>query len=148
MNKKEVMWLMDEIQSYYPNFDVTDQRVEAWSKVFIDTEYRSALTNLKNYVSTEEKNVPPSVARLKQKSGGTDYVSMTFDQHRGVMLWRPDGGDTYEIPLTYHKGGYWTDADGREYVFAQTDVEYWDKFYKVDEVDTTEINALIGYEVY
>ena len=155
MTKKEVMWLMDQIQSYYPNFDVTEARVDAWTRVFTTTEYRTALSNLTEYVSTEEKNTPPSVARLKRHPETDNYVSMRFIQHRGVMLWTPKGGETYEVPLTYHRGGYWTDDEGREYTFAETNAEYWDKLYGVEIMDSgetqdymTKINANVGFELF
>ena len=131
MTKQETIRLMQVINGYYPNFDVTEERAEAWKNSMVEVEYKIAYRNLMDYVSTEEKNVAPSIARLKRNAKKSDfYHFMVFDQHRDVIIWRPsETADAVEIPVFYYKGTF-IDDEGREYAFPNMNVEYWDDFYK------------------
>lgn len=135
MNKRETLMLMDAVQSYYPNFDVTDERVDAWTRVLADVEYRTVYRSLVDYVSNEEKTIPPSVARLKRNSKKSDAWSyMVLDQHRNVVIWKPsEDAKAVEIPVLYYRGTF-IDSDGNEYAYPDMDDAYWEARSKVSRV--------------
>ena len=68
----------------------------------------------------------------------------TLDQHRSIVLWHKDNGETDEIPVTYWDGSFW-DKEMNEYTFAEVNKEYWDNYYKDQKVKRINIPSFDEY---
>ncbi|MBY0597723.1 replicative helicase loader/inhibitor [Bacillus bingmayongensis] len=62
MEKKEVVSLLRYIVAAYPNFELTDERIQVWIDLLEDSSYSKTMEKLKQHCKT--KKFPPSVAEI------------------------------------------------------------------------------------
>ena len=126
MNLQETVKLCEMIKNYYPQFEFSKMKIQAWCRQFADVEMETALHNLDEYVSTEEKNIPPSVARLKRQRGGSliETDNVLYRNNPFVIF-----HGQISTPCKYKGDGVWEDSEGRIYAMPNADVEYWNEFY-------------------
>ena len=136
MDLQETVKLCEMIKNYYPQFEFSKMKVKAWERQFADVEMDTALRNLDEYVSEEEKNIPPSVARLKRQRAGskTETNNVLYRNNPFVIF----NGKT-STPCRYKGDGMWEDSEGRIYAMPDADVEYWNEFYGYEKPKESQI---------
>lgn len=126
MDLQETIKLCEMIKNYFPQFEFSKMKVKAWERQFADIDLDVAVRNLDEYVSNEETNQPPSVARLKRQSRARQIEThnILYRNNPFVIF----NGET-STSCEYLGDGMWEDSEGRIYAIPGADTEYWNDFY-------------------
>lgn len=66
MTKKQVFELLNFLKDVYPNFDVTQSRINAWSRLLRNQNPAKVMQKAERYVL--ENKFPPSIADLTERN--------------------------------------------------------------------------------
>ena len=64
MIKREVAELLVFLSDSYPTFDVTQSRINTWTRLLKDQDYKQVMKNAEKYVTKHK--FPPSVADIRE----------------------------------------------------------------------------------
>lgn len=80
MDRNEVIELFKQIKMFYPNFEVTTDRVNAWYNILEKYEFNNSVRNLKKFIETSK--FAPTIADLIE---GQYKDSRPYDNTPNVM---------------------------------------------------------------
>lgn len=64
MKKEETFEVLETIQCFYPQFEITQKKINAWSNILKDDNYKIVVSRLEKYASGNK--FPPSIADIRE----------------------------------------------------------------------------------
>lgn len=110
MDNNEIKQLLTQIKVFFPRFEAVEKdggqfmintkTVDAWHRAIGWMDLDQALGILDKYIESDQGSKTPNVSlwkrggRLENKAA---WHSARFDSRRGLVIWQPEDGPTYEI---------------------------------------------------
>lgn len=130
MDKQEIRDLLIQVKVFYSRFDAVEkdggrymvmtQTVDSWYRQLGYMPYEKAIEILDRYMRSEEGTKTPSVTMWLNggRSARLAWHNATLDLRHGVIVWTPEGGETYERRIVKEDHGCYEDEDGYVWAFA------------------------------
>jgi len=64
MTKAEIFEILEAIKCFYPNFEINQKKINAWSNVLKDDDFK--IVNAKVEKHATEKKFPPTISEIRQ----------------------------------------------------------------------------------
>lgn len=81
MDRKQVIEVFKLLKSVYPNFDVSTEKVDIWTRLLKDQNPAIVMKNAERYVLTQK--YPPTIADLRE----TNTESRSDDFLKKIRQW-------------------------------------------------------------
>lgn len=75
MTKEETFDILETIQCFYPNFEITQKKIDSWYNILKNDQFKKVLNNVNKHAI--EKKFPPTIAEIKETKNQyqSDYLS-------------------------------------------------------------------------
>lgn len=90
MNKEQVFELLQLLNVTYPSFDISQTKIDIWSKLLKDQNPAVIMINAERYVLTQK--FPPTIADLREtrtEAKGNDFLKKLDEWERGAVGHKP-----------------------------------------------------------
>lgn len=90
MNKEQVFELLNFLNVTYPNFEVTQAKIDAWAKLLKDQNPAVVMRNAERYALTQK--FAPTVADLREantEAKGNDFLKKLDEWERDAVGYKP-----------------------------------------------------------
>lgn len=90
MNKEQIFEVLKLLRESYPNFEVTQSKIDVWYKLLKDQNPAAIMRNAERYALTQK--FPPTIADLrevKNEARGNDFLKKLDEWERDAVGYKP-----------------------------------------------------------
>lgn len=75
MTKAEAFEILETIQCFYPNFEITQKKIDTWSKILKNDDFQTVMNRVERHAT--EKKFSPTIVDIREPNNPykNDYLS-------------------------------------------------------------------------